>query len=99
MTGADIISLEEHLAAIASAKKAGAFVEERDALLGAIRKLASLSDGWDGEDGRAPTTGIVNDAVAVAQAWPSQLPMPTMETTSTGTSFGSDRRSGFVVAG
>ncbi len=47
-------------------------------MLGAIRKLANLADGWDGDDSLAPSAGIVDDAVAVAQAWPSQLPMPTI---------------------
>lgn len=68
---ANIISLDEWLAA-------AIFAREKDALLGAIRKLASLPNGWDGEDGCAPTAGIVDDAVAVAQAWPTQLPLPTI---------------------
>jgi hypothetical protein len=52
---------------------------EKDALLAEIRGLSSLSDGWDGEGSRAPTPNIINDAIAVAQAWPVQLPLPTLD--------------------
>lgn len=64
---ADIISLDERLAEVVPER---AFAKEKDVLLGAIRKLANLSDGWDGENGRAPTGGIIDDAVAMPEPRP-----------------------------
>lgn len=89
----DVISFDERLAV-------AAFEREKNALLRAIRKLETLPDGWDGEGGRAPTASTVGDAVAVAQAWPSRLPMPTIGVDVDGhIVLDLIDASGFVVAG
>lgn len=38
-----------------------------------------LEDGWDGEDGVAPSDAIIDDARAVLQMWPTALGEPVVE--------------------
>ena len=75
---ADINSLDKRQGTIDESYQEVTFSKRKDAMLGAIRKLVYLTNGWDGEDAQAPTAGIVDDAMAVAMAWPAQLPLPTI---------------------
>lgn len=76
---------------------------EKTLLLGEIRKLSRLKDGWDGPDSKGTSSDALEDALMVINIWPTEpamLPLPEVDVDVEGhVVLDIYDKSGFAIAG